>query len=187
MTLPIELLDYILSFGFSWMLNFRLINKEMKERVDKVIRETRIYLLKIKQSNVFIFNYSYYNVLIESKIRNNILLLSLISEINHVLKVNRNQRISNTICISLYDMVFYTCAYYHLNDTIYSHLERLFDISFQMCLHEGELCIAHVNHIKRFYKCIFGGILYYARKVHTLNINDLLEERLTIQSEYRQT
>ena len=83
--LPIEILDYIIIFGFPWFyMSFRLVNKELKEHVDKMIRGIRDLCVNRIQKSNFVWN-SLHNVTISVKDKDNILMLSIISEISNIL------------------------------------------------------------------------------------------------------
>jgi hypothetical protein len=176
--LPIEILDYIIIFGFPWFYtSFRLVNKELKEHVDKMIRGIRVLCVNRIQKGNFVWN-SLHNVTISVKDKDNILMLSIISEISNILILNTNKRINNKDCVNMYDIVYNICNYYHLNGKIYVKLEKLFDNSLAKCYHEGKFNSSYANHIMRFYRIIFVNMLYYTRFLGKKNVDDLLDERL---------
>ena len=76
--IPIELLDYICGFGFSWFFTtFRLVNKQIKERVDRTISEISTKLIE-KKYYTFIYKTTIFDLTITVKERNRILMLNII-------------------------------------------------------------------------------------------------------------
>ena len=179
--IPIELLDYIFGFGFPWLLKpFRLVNKQLKEKVDKTIGEMFKKLIEKKCHDAFIYKTPIFDLTITAKERDRILMLNIISQILQVVKKKQNtgKRIPNIDYASIYTSIYHVCTIYNLNDVIYSKLEKLFDYTFAQCWVNDTFCVSSANYYLKFYRCIFSNMIYHTRYLNKKEVNAILQERL---------
>jgi hypothetical protein len=180
--IPFELLDYICGFGFPWLFTtFRLVNKQLKEKVDRTISEISTKLIE-KKYYAFIYKTCIFDLTITVKERDRILMLNIISKILHIVKKKQNtgKRIPNEDCATIYNFIYNVCLLYNLNAVIYIKLEKLFDYTFAQCWINDTFCVSSANYYLKFYRCIFSNMIYHTRYLNKKEVNAILEERFQL-------
>ena len=168
MYLPNELLELILAYGFSWCLTTgRLVDKEWKQKIDEmtkkmysVIDNTNKICSGIWKSPIYVFH-------INKKIKENVLLLRVIIEITKELKNKMQKKFTNEQCVNVYGYVFDVCSYYGFTDRVYEKIPSLLEYSFSQSSNPQ---------LQRFFRIIFGNMIYYTSYHKLKSVNSLIED-----------
>jgi hypothetical protein len=188
MYIPIETVDIILAYGFSWCMDTgRLVNKEWKDKIDKMVHGIFVKSINIKRHCDFIWKSPIYEMKVTPEVRVRVLVFNLIIQINNeiaIKKVSEKQKFTNKQCVGVYGYVFDACSTYTISDKIYKRLEYLFDHSFSLCIDtEGKIDMTSIEQYRKFYRIIFGNMIYYTKYESVTPVNVLMEERIQHISE----
>ena len=188
MYIPIETIDIILAYGFTWCMDTgRLVNKEWKEKIDKMVHGIFTKSIERKRYCDFIWKSPIYEMTVTPEVRVRVLVFNIIIQINNEItkqKISEKHKFTNKQCVEVYGYLFDTCSTYPITDKIYKRLESLFDHSFSQCIDtEGKIDMASIEQYRKFYRIIFGNMIYYTKYERVTPVNVLMEERIQYISE----
>lgn len=174
--LPIEVIDIVLGFGFPWFISvFRLLNKEMKTRIDLILSDMcKTYQHKKQQAGHW--QSHFYTVAINVEDRNRMFMLAIITQTSNM--VSTKERITNKQCVEVYNTVFYICSMYGLQKLLYTKMEAIFDKTFASCQKQGVFCEQSAKYCRRFYRCVFCCMVHYTNYYNKEDVDTILDKKI---------
>lgn len=180
MYFPAEMLELVFGFGFSWCITTgRLVNKEWKQIIDKLIHNIFIKCIEYKRNYSFNCELPIYNMNITKNLCFQVLLFNLIIKIGNEITIQKNSHkkiFTIKQCSIVHSYVFSACSSYGLNEQVYKQLKSLFDYSLLQCINEGVVNMQCIKQYRRFYRIIFGYIRNYNQLNLIKDVNILIDE-----------
>ena len=158
--IPDDVFHMIFEYGVMWSIKFRVLNKQIKSKVDERIHQ--IYTDKIinPKYDVVRDNFDYFPSIMHYFILHTI----------QILKKTPIKRVSTSDKIHLYTIGFHIWGNFKHKMRFYDCLPELFKKTFEMCKNQEN----YKHHVKLFYKAILVCVKFMHWEKPPLSVNELL-------------
>jgi len=143
--IPEQVFNIIFEYGLSWVLSFRLLNKQLKQYADEIIKN--VYYNSLERN--YMLNKNNTHVFISEQISSSMSLSYFTFHVTNVLMTTPVNKITIMQNMFIYDIVFRLWGY-RQRFSIYKRLPLLFERSFRLCSVQKN----YKHYVKQFYRRI---------------------------------
>ena len=158
--IPDDVFHMIFEYGVMWSIKFRVLNKQIKSKVDERIHQ--IYTDKIINPKYHVVHdkFDYFPSIMHY----------FILHIVPILKKTPIKSVSTSDKIHLYTIAFHIWGEFKYKMRFYDCLPELFKKTFEMCKNQEN----YKHHVKLFYKAILVCVKFMHWETPPLSVKELL-------------
>jgi len=158
--IPDDVFNMIFEYGITWSIKFRVLNKQLKSKVDERIHQ--IYTDKIFNPKYHVVNdkFDYFPSVMHY----------FILHIVPILKKTPIKSVTTSDKIDLYTIAFHIWGHFKYKMRFYECLPMLFKKTFELCKNQEN----YKHHVKLFYKAILVCVQFVYLVTKPLSVKELL-------------